>query len=483
MWLAALFFVSATYLLALVETPVPTKTEETEPPTTTKQWTGDLDVLLKHGVIRVGVPYSKTLFYTVNGVEHGTAYETGKEFEKYLNRKYPQAPKDIKILVMFFVMSRDKAYASLQGGTIDILMGGVSVTPERQNPIDFSEPIVTGVREIAVTAPNTPPLSSLDDLSGKAVYVRRSSSYWEHLEVLNKRFQNEGRAPAKMHAVPEDLGDEDLLHMVNAGLLPAVIVNDWTAKLWSELLPRMQVHHEIAISTGGSFAWGVRKDSPKLLAEINDFLKTHREGTAFGQELLSRYTGGTYMLRDAVSESAMKRFNATAVEFERYSSRYNMDYLLMMAEGFQESELNQSARSRAGAIGVMQLMPSTGKEMHVGDITKRDPNIHAGIKYFHLMEEKYFESEPINELDKVLFTLAAYNCGADRVVQLRAEAAHKGLDPNVWMNNVEVIAAERIGLETVTYVSNIYKYYVAYKLIAAQKQQLSKDREAIAQQP
>jgi membrane-bound lytic murein transglycosylase MltF len=156
----------------------------------------------------------------------------------------------------------------------------------------------------------------------------------------------------------------------------------------------------------------------------------------------------------------------------------------MMAEGYQESGLDQGVKSSVGAVGVMQLMPTTGKEMGVGDITDQDANIHAGIKYFHDMEEKYFGNEPnMNEMNKVLFTFAAYNCGPARIRQLRTEAASKGLDPNVWMDNVEVIAAARIGMETVTYVSNIYKYYVAYKLIAVEEEQRKKAREAIGQHP
>jgi membrane-bound lytic murein transglycosylase MltF len=479
---AGLVAIAIYSLPILAQSASTAKANEITPPTTTKQWTGDLDSLLKHRVIRIGVPYSKTLYYTVKGVQYGTAYETGKEFEKYLNRKYPQANKNIKLHVMFFVVPRGQAAPKLQQGTLDILAGGVSITQERQKVIDFSDPIFTGVKEIVVTAPNGPQVASVDDLAGKAVYVRKSSSYWEHLESLNARFQKEGKSAVKLQAVPEDVGDEDLLDMVNASLLPVVVVNDWTAKLWSKLLPKMQVHNDVAISTDGSFAWGVRKGSPKLLGDLNDFFKTHKQGTAFGQELLSRYVGGTYMLKQAVSESAMKQFEATAAQFQKYASQYNMDYLLMMAEGFQESGLNQNVKSPVGAIGVMQLMPATGKEMNVGDITQQDTNINAGIKYFHQMEDKYFGNEPMDDLNKVLFTFAAYNCGPNRVKQLRAEAASKGLDPNVWINNVEVIAASRIGMETVSYVSNIYKYYVAYKLIAVQNEQRKKARESMTAQ-
>jgi membrane-bound lytic murein transglycosylase MltF len=463
--------------------PPNSQAQKIVPPTATKQWTGDLDVLLKKRAIRIGVPYSKTFYYTVKGVQYGTAYETGKELEKYLNRKYPQVNKNIKILVVLFAVPREKAASMLQSGSVDILAGGISVTDRRKMVADFCDPIYSGVSEIVITAPDGLQIASVDDLAGKTVSVRKTSSYWEHLEALNERFKQQRKPEVKLQAVPEDLGDEDLLEMVNSGLLPATVVSDWTAKLWSKLLPKMVIHTDVTVNTGGTLAWAVRKDSPKLLADLNDFFSTHRQGTAFSRELLSRYVNSTYMLKQAVSSTGMRQFDATSAQFKKYAAEYGTDYLLMMAKGFQESTLNQNAKSPVGAIGIMQLMPATGKEMKVGDITQQDNNIHAGIKYFRQTEEKYYGSEPMDELNKVLFTMAAYNCGPNRVKQLRQEASDKGLDPNVWINNVEVIAAARVGMETVSYVSNIYKYYIAYKLVTEQEEQRKKARESVAGNP
>jgi membrane-bound lytic murein transglycosylase MltF len=145
-----------------------------------------------------------------------------------------------------------------------------------------------------------------------------------------------------------------------------------------------------------------------------------------------------------------------------------------MAQGYQESQLNQRARSHVGAIGIMQLMPATGKEMNVGDIRQLDPNIHAGVKYIRLMEGRYYAKEPMDRVNKVLFAFASYNAGPGRVAELRRAAAARGLDPNVWFDNVEFIAAERIGPETVQYVSNIYKYYIAYELITEDEEERRK---------
>ena len=156
--------------------------------------------------------------------------------------------------------------------------------------------------------------------------------------------------------------------------------------------------------------------------------------------------------------------------FRKYSDQYQMDFLLMGAQAFQESGLNQDAKSAVGAVGIMQLMPATGAELKVGDITQQEANIHAGVKYMRFMIDQYFKDEPMDHLNKGLFAFASYNAGPGRIRQLRKEAEKRGLDPNVWFGNVEQIASERIGRETVTYVSNIYKYYVAYKLMFAEKQ-------------
>ncbi len=161
----------------------------------------------------------------------------------------------------------------------------------------------------------------------------------------------------------------------------------------------------------------------------------------------------------------MKKFQAVVEMFQKYAGKYNVDFLLMMAQGYQESRLDQKVKSKVGAVGVMQVMPTTGKELAVGDISQLEPNIHAGVKYMRFMIDRYYKDEPMTPLNKGLFTFASYNAGPARIRQLRQEAAKRGLDPNVWFNNVEIIASERIGAETVTYVSNIYKYYVAYKLV------------------
>jgi len=303
----------------------------------------------------------------------------------------------------------------------------------------------------------------VDDLSGKDVFVRRSSSYYQSLLKLNERFAAEGKAPVTLTPAPEELEDEDLLEMANAGLVKILVVDNHKAWFWQRVLPRLKLYPAVTLQTGGEIAWAVRKDSPKLVAALNDFLSKNGRDSLNARMIFRRYLVNTGYVKGAAADAA--RFKTLVATFRKYGSQYNMDWMLMAAQGYQESRLNQAAKSQVGAIGVMQVMPTTGSELKVGDIHEVDPNVHAGVKYVRQLIDRYFANEPMDDLNKGLFAFAAYNAGPGRVRQLRREAATRGLDANVWFNNVERIAAERIGRETVTYVSNIYKYYVAYLLI------------------
>ncbi len=228
------------------------------------------------------------------------------------------------------------------------------------------------------------------------------------------------------------------------------------------------MHRDVAVRSGGQLAVAFRKDNPRLREAVNQWIRKHGKGDAFRNVLERRYLQNAKYVKNAAADAERQKLLAIVELFKKYGARYNLDYLLMAAQGYQESTLDQSVKSPVGAIGVMQVMPPTGKELNVGDITKVEPNIHAGVKYMRFMMDQYFKDEPMDELNKGLMTFASYNAGPGRVRQLRRETEKRGLNPNVWFGNVERVASERIGRETVTYVSNIYKYYVTYRLISAQ---------------
>jgi membrane-bound lytic murein transglycosylase MltF len=429
-----------------------------------KPFTGDLDQMIARRLIRVGVTYNRTFYFADNGVQRGASYEFGKAFEDQLNAKLKTGNRSIN--VAFMPMPRDALARALIDGKVDFVMAQVTVRPELQALVDFTNATRTNVSEVVVTGPGAPAVGSADDLSGKDVWARKDSNFYASLVALNERLKAKGRPPVVIKEAPGNLEDDDLLEMVNAGLIPTTVVHDYLASFWKKVFTNLTVHDTVTLRTGASFAVPIRKGSPLLAAELNAFIAKYGLGTAFGNMMEKRYLASTRFVKNAASEAERQKFLALTGFFRKYGDQYQLDYLLMAAQGYQESQLNQDARSHVGAIGVMQVMPATGNDMNVGDISKTEANIHAGVKYMRFMVDQYFKDEPMDQLNKGLFAFAAYNAGPGRIRQLRREAEKRGLDPNVWFGNVEEIASERIGRETVTYVSNIYKYFVAYKLIA-----------------
>jgi len=443
----------------------------------TKPWTGDLDGMVERRTIRVLTAYSKTLYFVDRGTPRGTAYDQGKLLEDHLNASLKA--RHLTVRVQFIPVSRDELLPGLVAGRGDIVMGNLTITPARQSIVDFTDPWISGVEEIVVGRPGGPEITTVDDLSGKEVFVRQSSSYYESLIALNARLTSEGKAPVRLTPAPEEMEDEDLLEMANAGLVDLLVVDNHKAWFWQRIFPKLKLFPAVSLRRGGDIAWAIRKDNPQLMAALNGFLAVNGRDSPNARMIFRRYLLNTNYVTSASATAARKRFTALISLFRKYSAQYNMDWMLMAAQGYQESRLDQNAKSHVGAIGVMQVMPDTGKELAVGDIALIEPNIHAGVKFIRQMVDRYYANEPMDELNKVFFAFAAYNAGPGRVRQLRREAAARGLDPNVWFNNVEQIASERIGRETVTYVSNIYKYYVTYLLIQGEyieRQNLKKTR-------
>jgi membrane-bound lytic murein transglycosylase MltF len=433
-----------------------------------KPWTGDLDGMVTRRMIRVLVPYSKTHYFVDLGVQRGVTYDALTLFETELNTKLKTG--NLKVHVVFVPTSRDKLQAALLEGRGDIVAANVTETASRQQLADFVEPTYNNVKELVVTGPGGPAIATVDDLAGRTVQVRQQSGYRESLDALNADLKKRGKAAVDVKFVPDNLEDEDILEMVNAGLVKTTVVDDHIANFWKQIFTGITVHSDVAVRTGGSVAMAIRKNSPRLKAELDAFVRKNGRGTAFGNVTLRKYLQNVKYVKSATSEAEIAKFNQIAQLFRKYSDQYSMDWLLMAAQGYQESGLDQNVHSKVGAVGVMQVMPDTGKDMNVGDITQIEPNINAGVKYIRHVIDVNFKNEPMDALNKGLFAFASYNAGPARIKQLRAEAQKEGLDRNVWFNNVERIVAKRIGRETVQYVSNIYKYYVAYTLAMEQNQ-------------
>jgi len=277
--------------------------------------------------------------------------------------------------------------------------------------------------------------------------------------------------------VPDSLEDEDLMEMLDAGLIELLVVDDWKARMWAQALPRLTVRTDLVVRSNAKTGWAIRKGSPKLAAEIDDFFRNWALKQGVIDYRMNAYMKRVRELRDPTASAEYKRFKATLGIFEKFGAKYNFDPLMLAAQGYQESQLNQQAKSHVGAIGIMQLMPDTGAQMKVGDIHVAESNVHAGTKYMDQLMTTYFRDAQFSEGNRPLFAFASYNCGPGNVARARTEAERRGLDPNKWFNNVEVVISQRIGTETTTYVRNIYKYYVAYRLTLDAQAEVEKAKQ------
>lgn len=450
-------------------------------------WKGDLPGMLDRRVIRVLTTYSKTFYFLDKGTQRGLTHDAFIALESDLNRRLIKDKKlqhrHLRIQIIFVPVARDRLFAALNEGRGDIAAANLSVTPSREKLVSFTTPLYSNVKELLVSGPSSPNVATLEQLSGKTVFVRFSSSYYESLRALNARFARESLPPITLEPAPEALEDEDLIEMLNSGLIPPIVVDRHKAVFWKQVFPKIQVHEDVVLRDEADIAWAVRKNSPQLLALLNSFVEENGKGSLLGNILLTRYLKSVKYVKNAAADEERRKLLAMVELFRKYGDQYDVDWLLMVAQGYQESRLDQNARSKAGAIGVMQVLPSTGRELNVGDIRKLSPNINAGVKYMRWMIDHYYREEPMTPLDKALFTFASYNAGPARIARLRVETQKRGFDPNVWFGNVGYLAAEKIGTETVTYVSNIYKYYIAYQLIMKERALQQKAREQSMAQP
>ncbi len=449
-------------------------------------FTGGFEEMVERRRIRALVPYSKTFYFLDGPTPRGLSYEMLKAFEQHVNEVLGKSRLRIHVTVV--PVRRDQLIPFLLEGRGDLAVGNLTITPERSALVEFSEPTLTGVDEIVVTGPGVPHPDTVEDLSGMTVHVRRSSSYFASLMALNERLITAGREPVRLRIADEALEDEDLLEMMNAGLVPTLVVDSHKAEFWADVLPQITLHRDVAVRTGGSIAWAMRPGDAQLKEVVDGFIREHRKGTLVGNMLFRRYLETNRWIKNPLSRRAMERFRGVLEEFRLYAERYGFDPLLLAALAYQESGLDHSKRSPDGAVGIMQILPSTAADpnVEVTDIEQRRNNIHAGVKYLRFLVDRYFDEPDLDPLNRTLLAFAAYNAGPRRVAELRREAQEKGLDHDVWFDNVERVAASQIGRETVRYVSNIYKYYIAYRLVTerlAEKSSARSEAGVVAGQP
>ena len=420
--------------------------------------------MVKRGNIRALVMINPIGFFYDNGQPMGIMYDALEALQAYINEKLKT--RAIEVEVTFLPVRPDQVEAALTQGVGDVIAYPLVITPERKEKVAFTVPLESDVNQVIISGPKFGTVSGFEDLGGKEIYANPLTVPYQALQQMNDKLQKVGKPLIVIKPADEYLLEDDLVQMVNAGLIPATVTAASRAKLWSEILHHLTIHPQPVIASGEQTAWAVRKNNPQLKQLLDEFIAPRVAGSSFGNTLLRRYLESTKWVVNSTSPEEMKKFETLSGVFKKYAGEYDFDYLMMMAQGYQESTLEQSMRSPGGAVGIMQVMPNdaAASPINVPDVWTAEGNIHAGIKMLRVIEDQYLNDPKIDPMNKTLLVLASYNAGPNRIAQLREQARKEELDPDQWFDNVELVVARDIGQVTVTYVGNVYKYYVAYKL-------------------
>ena len=428
-------------------------------------WLGSYSEMLQRGVIRIAVPYDLSIYINNKGIPQGFSVDMAKGLQTWINRQHADELRGKSVTVKLVPIPEHELYTSLSSGKADMVIGDLGINQPQQNSHEFLLNHASKLeREVLVSGPSSIPINGPEDLSGQTIYGGRNSNFPLTLQELNKGLKHKGKPPINIVSPIGDLDSEDLLDMVNSGLIPFVIVSDWKANLWKPIYKNIVIHDDIYVKDLGWIGWATRSSNPDLNNDIIGFVASDTFDDARKLYRQQEYSYHAKGLKNPIEKSAWARFESMRPFFDQFGAQYNLDPLFIASLGFQETLLTQSAVSNVGAIGVMQLMPATGDSMGVGNIRLLEPNIHAGADYLNQLITKFFPDAQFEGDNRSLFAIASYNIGPNNVAKARDQAREMGFDPNQWFRNVEYIATERMGYEPMVYVRNVYKYFISYGL-------------------
>jgi membrane-bound lytic murein transglycosylase F len=424
----------------------------------------DLDAIKRRGVLRVLTRNSSTTYFLHRGEELGFEYELAREFARTLGVR----------LEIVIPPSRDALAQHLREGKGDLIAAGLAVTPERSREFAFTARY-NRVSELLIVPAKDRTTQGLADLRGRKISVRRSSSYYQSLAALQAQHGFE------LEAVPEDEETEDILEAVEDGKYAATVADSNIVDV--ELTFSDGIRSAGPIGDPRDVAWMLRKDQPKLRAAADRFIRKIYRSTRYNL-MMAKYFKNERQMRVAASEDRSDKAGQLSPYddlVKKYATMYEFDWRLVTSQMYQESRFDPGARSWVGALGLMQVMPRTAKEVGVGDVRRPEQGIHAGVKVLARYSE-IFQDPDIDETDRIHFALAAYNAGPGHVADGRRLAADLKLDSTRWFGHVEkampLLAKRRFARtarhgycrcsEPVKYVTEIQSRYESYsKLIAA----------------
>ena len=407
----------------------------------------------KAGQITIITRNTPHCYYLYRDEPMGFEYELAREFADYLG-------VELKVKL---AESWESMISELNNGAGALIAAGMTITPRRQNQVSFSNGYMD-IQQHLIVHRNRPKIKSLAELSGKKIHVREATSYQERLEEL----QQQGvKLTIELH---NDLPTEELIQLVAQGEIELTIADSNIALLHRRHYPSAIMAHPI--SDLQHLGWAVHPEARQLKAKINSFFKVIKENGRF-DEIYDKYysdiTSFDYVDLKVFHRSIKNKLSRYSPFIKAAAKKYGFDWRLIAAQIYQESHLNPRAKSRAGARGLMQLLPSTASSLDVNDIYNPVENINGGVRYLKKLYDRFSKADAKN---RILIALAAYNAGQGHVQDARNLAVKKNLDPNLWESLAQTLPLLRYrkyykdakygycrGTEPVIYIKQIMIYY------------------------
>jgi len=422
---------------------------------------GDLNFIKKRGVLRVLLKNNASSYFLWKGKLQGFEYEMAKAYADSLGVK----------LAVVVPPSNNLMLQWLRQGKADFAAGfltptekwkQLNITPSVEYHKSFYH-VVTNSKKQSLQYPT--------QLAGHTLFVHRSSNYWSELEKLQKSGIDLILKPA-----PENMEVEEILENVAKGKFEMTLVDKHLLDIGTASGTR--VKSVLTVGRPHSHTLAIREGNDALLQDLNRYIQKNRNSPLYTR-LYKKYFTNKQKIREVQNTrlkviNGEKRISSYDKIVKKYAKKYNLDWRMIMAQMFQESRFKANAVSSAGARGLMQVMPSTGRQLGFSQLHNPESSIHAGIKYMSIIYKKFSDELPV--ADRMWFSLASYNAGYGHVYDARRLAAQLGLNKNRWFDNVEkamlLLAKPQYsrkarygyvrGKEPVTYVKNIKKYFETY---------------------
>ena len=425
-------------------------------------YTADLTEMTAIGRIRVLTTYTYNNLFTHEGETHGYEYNLMEEYRNFLNSNISR--RGLKIEIYYIPLPYDLLIPALKKGYGDIVAANMTIHPERRKEINFTDPYQWDIKEVLVSDSDMEDIENMEQLSSRRIYVREGSSYHMSLRELNTHLIRKKLRPVDVVTLPGVVHTSDILEMVSANVIQMTVADSHIAAIAGALLPNLKIHDHIVFNDNVRYGWMVRKSNPQLRASLNTFIKTIKKGTLKGNIYFERYFEENPWEEAALKREDLDKCCQYVPFFKKYGEFYGIDWMLLAAQAYQESRLDPRARSSAGAIGLMQVLPKTAREMDIKKIHLPENNIHAGAKYLKWIMNNYFTEADISADDRVRFALAAYNAGPSKIRKSRTVTAGMDLDSSKWFGNCELGTLKHVGPEPVYYVRSVNKNYLAFRM-------------------